>query len=82
MKTTIELPDALLAQARSYAASRSITMKALIEQALRKILTEKRQSPKFSLRDASFDGGSGLTQEFQSASWEQIRDAIYERRAR
>jgi len=80
MKTTIELSDTLLAQARRYATSRNMTMKALIEQGLRKVMAERQEAPKFKLRDGSFDGGSGLTPEFQNATWEQIRDAIYEGR--
>ncbi|MDR2013005.1 MAG: type II toxin-antitoxin system VapB family antitoxin [Rhodanobacter sp.] len=80
MKTTIELPDALFAQARRYAGARNMTMKSLIEQGLRKIMAEKKDEPKFKLRDGSFHGGKGLTPEFQNATWEQIRDAIYEGR--
>jgi len=79
MKTTIELPDALLAQARRYVASRNMTMKALIEQGLRKVMAEKQMAPKFTLRDGSVKG-NGLTPEFQNATWEQLRDAIYEGR--
>jgi hypothetical protein len=79
MKTTIELPDALFAQARRYADARSMTMKSLIEQGLRKIMAEKKAEPKFKLRDGSVNG-NGLTPEFQNATWEQIRDAIYEGR--
>ena len=77
MKTTIELPDALLGQARRYAGARNMTMKALIEQGLRKVMVEKKNEPKFKLRDGSVKG-NGLTPEFQNATWEQIRDAIYE----
>ncbi|MDR0782023.1 MAG: type II toxin-antitoxin system VapB family antitoxin [Pseudomonadales bacterium] len=78
MKTTIELPDALLAQARRFADSHDMTMKALIEQSLRKVMAEKKPEPKFKLRDGSFHGGNGLTPEFQNADWKKIRDAIYE----
>ncbi|MDR0458370.1 MAG: type II toxin-antitoxin system VapB family antitoxin [Burkholderiaceae bacterium] len=77
MKTTIELPEPLFAQARRYAGARNMTMKTLVEQGLRKVMAEKKDAPKFKLRDGSV-GGNGLTPEFQNASWEQIRDAIYE----
>ncbi|MDR2880659.1 MAG: type II toxin-antitoxin system VapB family antitoxin [Azoarcus sp.] len=79
MKTTIELPDALFAQARRYADAHDMTMKALIERGLRKAMAEKKDEPRFELRDCSVDG-QGLTPEFQNAAWEQIRDAIYEGR--
>ncbi|MDR2244141.1 MAG: hypothetical protein LBE15_01865, partial [Burkholderiales bacterium] len=66
--------------ARRYADANNMTMKALIEQSLRNLMAEKKDKPKFKLRDASFHGGSGLTPEFQNATWEQIRDLIYEGR--
>ncbi|MCL2308129.1 MAG: DUF2191 domain-containing protein [Proteobacteria bacterium] len=79
MKTTIELPDTLFAEARHYADANNMTMKALIEQSLRKVMAEKKNAPKFKLRDGSVKG-NGLTPEFQNATWEQIRDVIYEGR--
>lgn len=36
MKTTIELPDALLTEAKSVAAKRRTTLKAMIEHALKR----------------------------------------------
>jgi hypothetical protein len=78
MKTTIEMPDALFAQARDYASHHNMTMKALIEQALRTVMKQKPQAEPFKLADASV-GGNGLTPEFQNAAWEKIRDTIYER---
>ena len=80
MKTTIELPDSLFVQARRHADAHGMTMKALIEQGLRAVMAEKKEQVPFKLADGSFHGGSGLTPEFQNASWEQIRDAIYEGR--
>jgi hypothetical protein len=79
VKTTIELSDALHAQARRYAGAHRMTMKALIEQGLRKVMAEKKSEPKFKLGDGSV-GGNGLTPEFQNATWKQIRDACYEGR--
>ena len=45
MKTTIELPDELLAKAKEVAAQRRITLKSMIEHALRRELTEGRPDP-------------------------------------
>ena len=39
MKTTLELPDALLIEAKTMAARRRTTLKALIESALRRELS-------------------------------------------
>ena len=80
MKTTIDIPDALLAEAQDLARRQGTTLKALTQEGLRKVIAEKKAKKKpFKLRDVSF-GGDGLTDEFKNASWEQIRDAIYEGR--
>lgn len=39
MKTTMNLDDDLLAAVRSHAAERNITMRAVVEEALRRLLT-------------------------------------------
>ncbi len=76
MKTTVELPDPLFKQARRYADAHATTMKALIEEGLRKVMAEDQEAPPFKLRDGSFKGGSGMSPEL--TSWEQIRDIIYD----
>jgi Bacterial antitoxin of type II TA system, VapB len=79
MKTTIELSDALLAQARQHARARHTTLKALIEQGLRAVLTKEEEEKPFKLRDMSVDG-NGMTPEFQNMTWEQKLEFIYEGR--
>lgn len=76
MKTTIELPEALFAKAKRHARAQKTTLKALIEQGLRLVLAEKRDAPRFKLRDASVDG-KGLNPEFRDAKWDLLRDMIY-----
>lgn len=80
IKTTVEIADALLDEAKRVAAERETTLRSLIEEGLRKVLDEGQPKKPFKLRNCSFDGGSGLTPEFQNATWEQFRDAIYEGR--
>jgi hypothetical protein len=46
---------------------------------LRRVLAERRQKGMFRLRKASFKG-SGLHPDLAGASWERIRDTIYEGR--
>ncbi len=80
MKTTIDIPDALLAEAQELARRHGITLKALTTEGLRKVIAEKKAKKKpFKLRDDSF-GGDGVTEEFKNATWEQVRDAIHEGR--
>ncbi|MCX8087419.1 MAG: type II toxin-antitoxin system VapB family antitoxin [Rhodocyclaceae bacterium] len=77
MKTTIEISDALLIQARQLAAQRGATLRSLIEQGLRQVLAEKQQAGDFRLRRATFKG-EGLQAEMRGASWERLRELAYE----
>lgn len=80
MKTTIEIADALLADAKRQAARRGVTMRTLVEQGLRQVLAEGRSAPKpFSLRRATFKG-RGLQAGAEGASWERLREMAYEGR--
>ena len=79
MKTTIEIPDSLLNEARRVAAKEGRTVRALVEEGLRKILTERKRAGGFRLRRASFKG-EGLQPQVNGASWDRIRDLVYEGR--
>lgn len=56
MKTTIDLPDALLAAAKAHAALHDTTLQALVEQSLAHTLREAKNAQAFTLRDASVCG--------------------------
>jgi hypothetical protein len=56
MKTTLDIPDSLLREARKVAARERTTLRALVEQGLRQVVTEKRRRAEFRLREASFKG--------------------------
>ena len=79
MKTTIQIPDSLFEEARRLAQSEHTTLKALVEQGLRRTLAERKRRGAFRLRKASFKG-QGLQPLVAGASWEQIRDMSYEGR--
>jgi hypothetical protein len=79
MKTTVEIPDALLQEARKVAARDGITVRALLEEGLRRVLAERRRAGGFRLRRATFKG-EGLSPQAGGASWERIRDLAYEGR--
>jgi hypothetical protein len=76
MKTTIELPDGLLAEAKRVARRQGTTVRALVEQGLRQTLAVHRRAKSFTLRDGSVDG-EGLSPEVGSGDWETVRDLIY-----
>jgi hypothetical protein len=80
MKTTLEISDPLLRDARKVAAQEGTTLRALVEQGLRKILAEKGQRKRpFRLRKASVNG-QGLHPDFADDGWDRIRDLIYKGR--
>jgi CRISPR/Cas system-associated protein Csm6 len=79
MKTTMEISDSLLEEARKLAAKEGTTVRAFVEQGLRRIVAERKSRGAFKLRKASF-AGNGLQPGATGATWEQIRDVIYEGR--
>ena len=80
MKTTLDIADPLLEQVRKIAARDGETLRSLVEQGLRKVVAERSAKAKpFKLRDCSV-GTPGATSDYESMSWEQKRDLIYEGR--
>ena len=78
MKTTVEIPDSLLEQARRQAASEGSTVRALVEEGLRRVLEDRlKNAGGFRLRKVTF-GGDGLQSDLVDASWETMRDLIYD----
>jgi hypothetical protein len=76
MKTTIELPDRLVKQARQVARAEGATLRALVEEGLQHVLRARTLREKKGLDFPSF-GGSGLTEAFRDADWTQVRDEVY-----
>jgi hypothetical protein len=79
MKTTLDIADPLLREAKQLAARDGTTLRALVEQGLRQVVAER--APKatgFKLRDASV-GGNGLTDEFKNATPDQWLEAMHGR---
>jgi len=79
MKTTINISDPLLREARKVATREGSTLRELVEQGLRTVLAEKKRKPAFRLRKASVKG-RGLRPELRDASWERVLDLAYEGR--
>jgi hypothetical protein len=79
MKTTVQIPDTLFEEARKVAQRERITLKALIEEGLRRIIADRKRRSVFRLRKASFKG-NGLRPDLAGASWEKIRELTYEGR--
>lgn len=76
MKTTIDIADSVLDAARALAVQQSTTLRALVEEGLRRVVEERRDRCRFVLRRASV-GGQGMSPEMVEGGWEAVRDAAY-----
>ena len=77
MRTTLELPDPLFRQAKKLARERRIPFRALVAEALRRIIAEQPPRRSFQLDDRS-TGRGGLVEGLTWTDWERIRDLAYE----
>jgi hypothetical protein len=77
MKTTVELPDAMLHSVKRYAATHGMTMREVLETGLRHVLNSEPTSSKPFRLKRCIVKGKGLAQE---ESWPEIRARIYEGR--
>ncbi|MBX7116947.1 MAG: type II toxin-antitoxin system VapB family antitoxin [Myxococcaceae bacterium] len=75
MRTSIEISDNLLAKAKKVMRRKGVTLRSLVEEGLRKVLTEGSTESGFTLRDASFRGKVGL---MPGVSEADIRGALEE----
>jgi hypothetical protein len=79
MKTTLEIPDALLREARKMALRERTTLRALVERGLWDIVVKGKRRRSFKLRKASFEG-EGLQPDLRGAGWDRLRDLAYDGR--
>jgi len=79
MKTTVEISQAVLMAAKATAAREGTTVRALVEEGLRKVLAERKAREKFRLRRVTFRG-RGVQKGVQEVGWDALRDLAYEGR--
>lgn len=74
MKTTIEISDALFDTAKVVARSRQTSLRALIEEGLRRVLSEASKQPQtvFKLKDARVHGQEVLLP--NPRDWQQLEE--------
>jgi hypothetical protein len=76
MKTTIEIRDDLLVRAKRLAKRTGRPLRAVIEDGLRRVLTDAPKRPAYKLQDRSV-GEPGRTDPLEAFSWQELRDEIY-----
>jgi hypothetical protein len=79
MKTTVEIADSLLHAARTTAARERTTVRALVEEGLRRVLEDRNGRKPFKLRKASFRG-NGLQPGAGDGVWARLRELTYDGR--
>lgn len=77
MKTTVEITDALFEQAKRTAEAERTTLRALIEEGLRRLIEARSREGEFRLRRVSV-GGEGV--EPDAGDWGEVRRRSYEGR--
>jgi hypothetical protein len=76
-KTTVEIPDALMEEARAYAHRHGVTLRYVFEEGVRYMI-DKDQEPKkpFKLKKVSVKGEGPAV----LPPWDELREIIYEGR--
>jgi hypothetical protein len=75
MKTTIEISDGLFNAAKALAQERHTTLRTLVEEGLRRVLSDSQLTPKpsFQLKDARVHGQKMGA--LDPREWQQMEDA-------
>lgn len=79
MKTTIQIPDVHFEEVRMLARQENTTVKVIIEEGLRPIISERKRRSYFKLRKVTFKG-KGLLPHLAGTSWDQTLQVSYEGR--
>ncbi len=76
MKTTVEISDALIDRARRYARRQGTSVRALIEEGLRRVLDSEEPAAAYQLSDCSV-GAAGKPNPLETLSWQDLRHEMY-----
>jgi hypothetical protein len=76
MKTTIELQDVLLERAKRHARRLHRPLRAIVEEGLRRVLSERSPTRSYKLPDLSV-GNPDAADPLEALSWQDMRAEIY-----
>lgn len=76
MKTTLDIQDALLERAKRYAKRKHRPLRALVEDGLRRVLSDDVERRAYQLPDRSV-GDPKAPDPLETLSWQDLRAEIY-----
>lgn len=79
MKTTIDIHDELLKRAKRHAKATGCSLRAVVEDGLRRVLDEPAPAAPYKLEDFSYGDPEGENP-LERYTWPDLRDLIYEGR--
>jgi hypothetical protein len=79
MKTTVQIPDALLADVQKIAQKNNTTFRALVQEGLLHVVERERLKKKpLKLKDCSYPPKHQVKKLVEPMNWEDLRAMIYE----
>jgi len=76
MKTTLDIKDDLLVRAKKLAKRTGRPLRAVVEESLRRTLSQAEQVSSYELPDVSF-GDANADDPLESLTWQDLRNEIY-----
>ncbi len=76
MKTTLDITDALFARAKTHARRTGRSLRALVEDGLRRVLDDATAAKRYKLADHSV-GRRGDPNPLAAMTWQEILDVTY-----
>ena len=76
MKTTLDIQDALLDRAKRHAKRVRRPLRAIVEDGLRHVLSERSAASAYVLPDASV-GDPHAADPLETLTWQDLREEIY-----
>lgn len=77
MKTTIDINDMLLERAKRHAKDTGRTLRSVVEDGLREVLSRPKPAKPYKLEDYSYGDPNGPNP-LENYTWAELRDLIYE----
>ena len=77
MKTTIDINDMLLERAKRHAKDTGRTLRSVVEDGLREVLSRPKPAEPYKLEDHRYGDPNGPNP-LENYTWAELRDLIYE----